>query len=144
MKDRGLTASESVWVCTFANNQFELDLGESLDKSPFHGALKYSKEVALFLDHNGSSLGRSWCNFELSVTVDTEQNRQRWKKHKEKKENGILEWEEELEESIIGNEELDPEERPLYLITPAGMVGTARVTSGTVLKALKTIIFPIN
>ena len=76
--DRGLTATDAVWICTFANNQFEVVLGKMLDESPFYKALEHAMEVALFIDHNASALSRSWCNFELAVTTDTEWNRNRW------------------------------------------------------------------
>ena len=147
--DRGLTANDVVWICTFANNQFELDLGASLATSPFHGALKYAHHVALFLDHTASALSRSWCNFELAITTDSSWNRRRWATRQElATEKGCdlfdVEWS-DVEESLyrgrsssggqaFASEEYD--EKQLLLCTPAGMVGTQRVTSGPVLKAL--------
>ncbi|CAB9521248.1 KN motif and ankyrin repeat domains [Seminavis robusta] len=77
--DRGMTPTDVVWICTFANNQFQLDLGARLSKSPFYDALEFAQDVALFLDYTASALSRSWCNFELAITTDTPYNRLRWK-----------------------------------------------------------------
>ncbi|CAB9516854.1 Ankyrin repeat [Seminavis robusta] len=156
--DRGLTATDVVWICTFANNQFRLDLGARLSQSPFYGALEYVNHVALFLDHTASALSRSWCNFELAITTDNPENRQRWKIRKEiaKEQNCTVfqvDWSEvdirilqlgRMNDSSRHQQEEEDgsdnkSQRQLLLVTPAGMVGTQRVTSGPVLKALATL-----
>jgi len=142
---RGLTATSRVWICTFANNQFEVQLGKSLHKSPFHEALKYCKQVALFLDPTASALKRSWCNFELSICIDTPELRKFWEEVQK-----VFSEQSQTEKKCIKkialeameNPEMRPlidkiDIRPLLFITPAGQVGTARVTSGRVLNALQ-------
>jgi hypothetical protein len=154
-EDRGLKANDVVWICTFANNQFDRDfLKAPLIESPFYGALIHAKEVALFLDHKASALSRSWCNFELAITTDTPQNRKRWNIRKmiaEQRRCDLfqIDWSEVevrmLQESVasggtsapLQEHDLD-RERQLLLCTPSGMVGTQRVRSGPILKALST------
>jgi len=138
--DRGLTASDCVWICTFANDQFELVLGKTLAESPFHGALERAQDVALFLDHTASALRRSWCNFELAITTDTPRNRRRWKAREDlagaEGDLFTVDWQKvdrRLQEDALGvsDEEARPN-KPMLLCTPAGLVGTQRVTSGPV------------
>ena len=148
--DRGLTASDAVWICTFANNQFELVMGKNLSDSPFHGALTHAQDVALFLDHSATALCRSWCNFELAITTDTPRNRRRWKAREELAGAGgdlfAVDWQDvdrklQHDASVASSGAVtDEQAKPMLLCTPAGLVGTQRVTSGPVLKALRSLL----
>jgi len=60
------------FVCTFANNQWKLDLGEKLCTAPFYEALQDSTFVILVLDKKATALERLWCIFEITsaLTLD--------------------------------------------------------------------------
>ena len=146
--DRGLAATDAVWICTFANNQFDLDLGKELKDSPFYSALEHATEIALFVDHAAFALSRSWCCFELAVATDTVRNRMRWRVR------GELARKDDVDLFDVAWAKVDKQvrlkqitmdagtsegDRQLLLCTPSGMVGTQRVTSGPVLKALQTL-----
>jgi len=146
--ERGLTVRHAVWICTFANNQFEVVLGTRLLSSPFFRGFGEAKETALFLDFAADSLSRSWCTFELAVTTDTEQARLRWRLREELAETrgvpaGEVTWA-EVEQRLIQDHgklttDLFDGQKPLLLCTPAGLVGSRRVTSGPVLEALRVL-----
>lgn len=69
-KDELLSIHDSIWVCTFALNQFGEDFGESLVQSPFSLSLKASERVVLMIDRQAGSLNRTWCGFELWLTAE--------------------------------------------------------------------------
>jgi hypothetical protein len=58
------------FICTFANDQWHVDLGETLVSSPFYLALSEAQQVLLMLDKVGSALERVWCVFELKTTLE--------------------------------------------------------------------------
>lgn len=66
---KGLTFSSSVWICSFANNQFRSSLSSTLTNSPFVKAAKRCQEAVLVLDRPFRILDRSWCIFEMAVVV---------------------------------------------------------------------------
>lgn len=68
------------WVCTFANNQHDVKLGDTVDESPFAAALDHAKKMIIIqddplaqaeLDGSGAAkiwsftLRRAWCVFEM-------------------------------------------------------------------------------
>ena len=142
--DRGLTARHIVWICTFANNQFQVNLGVSLLHSPFFRAFEEARETALFLDFEADALNRSWCTFELAVTTDTQQARLRWNlrnllaEARGLKDVRQVPWA-DLEKHLMQEQAFSSPEKPLLLCTPAGLVGSRRVTSGPVLEALRNL-----
>ena len=56
-----------VAVCVFANDQWNVELGDTLDSSPFYEALKGSKETLVMLDRNADLLYRLWVSVALSL-----------------------------------------------------------------------------
>eukprot|EP00933_Yihiella_yeosuensis_P071210 TRINITY_DN7940_c0_g1_i7.p1 TRINITY_DN7940_c0_g1~~TRINITY_DN7940_c0_g1_i7.p1 ORF type:complete len:769 (-),score=124.33 TRINITY_DN7940_c0_g1_i7:86-2392(-) len=64
------------WICSFANLQHEVSLGESLQKSPFNIALtcKTCKGVVMVLDSELVPLSRIWCLYEVMRTKQLELN----------------------------------------------------------------------
>jgi len=65
----GISVHCAFFICTFANDQWHVDLGETLSTSPFYLALSRAESVLLMLDKLGSALGRIWCVFELHTTL---------------------------------------------------------------------------
>lgn len=63
---------DAFFICTFANNQWKVDLGKTLSTSPFYLALEVSECVLLMLDKTGSALERVWCVFELKTVLEME------------------------------------------------------------------------
>eukprot|EP00449_Zooxanthella_nutricula_P048544 CAMPEP_0198612860 /NCGR_PEP_ID=MMETSP1462-20131121/158106_1 /TAXON_ID=1333877 /ORGANISM="Brandtodinium nutriculum, Strain RCC3387" /LENGTH=366 /DNA_ID=CAMNT_0044344661 /DNA_START=80 /DNA_END=1177 /DNA_ORIENTATION=+ len=59
------------WICTKANNQHHIDLGDDLEHSPFHLALKSEecKGTVLNLNSSASALTRAWCAYEAFLTT---------------------------------------------------------------------------
>lgn len=143
--ERGLTVRDVLWICTFANNQFELSLGTHLLKSPFFEAADRSEATALFLDRTASSLRRSWCTFELAITTDTPAKRDKWQVRSElalraQKSIWDISWDEVAqEEAKKGLPSRSLTSKPLMLCTPGGLVGSRRVTSGPLLEALQEV-----
>mmetsp|Transcript_16079 Transcript_16079/g.36906 ORF Transcript_16079/g.36906 Transcript_16079/m.36906 type:complete len:767 (+) Transcript_16079:33-2333(+) len=60
------------FVCTFANDQWNLDFGEQLERSPFYLALQDSDHVVLVLDKQATALERLWCVFEINIALRLE------------------------------------------------------------------------
>jgi len=58
------------WVCSFANRQWQVNLGETLQESPFERALtaESCKHVLMVLDRNATPLRRIWCLYEVLRT----------------------------------------------------------------------------
>lgn len=152
MLERGLTARDVMWICTFANNQFELSLGTRLLDCPFFQAAEVSEATALFLDRTASSLRRSWCTFELAITTDTADKRLLWDLRQtlaDERKGSVwdVSWDEVEKEQVKRNlgdvspkyREAARQSKPLMLCTPGGLVGTRRVTSGPLLEALQHV-----
>jgi len=53
------------WICTFANNQWSLELGDDLSGCPFELALAKAKAVVMVLDDGAVALTRIWCLYEV-------------------------------------------------------------------------------
>lgn len=55
------------WICSFANRQWTVDLGTSLEQSPFERALGASicKTVLMVVDQAVTPLRRIWCLYEV-------------------------------------------------------------------------------
>eukprot|EP00931_Biecheleriopsis_adriatica_P118617 TRINITY_DN93978_c0_g1_i1.p1 TRINITY_DN93978_c0_g1~~TRINITY_DN93978_c0_g1_i1.p1 ORF type:complete len:847 (+),score=131.06 TRINITY_DN93978_c0_g1_i1:90-2630(+) len=71
--DERMSIKDTIWICTFALNQFGEDFGDSLMKSPFAVSLEASELVVFMIDREAKSLTRSWCGFELWLTADDDQ-----------------------------------------------------------------------
>jgi len=67
--EHGNIGSAAYWICTFANSQFEVALGVTLEECPFHQALLVASSTVLMLDKTANALTRSWCSFELWLTT---------------------------------------------------------------------------
>eukprot|EP00555_Chaetoceros_dichaeta_P011859 CAMPEP_0198271386 /NCGR_PEP_ID=MMETSP1447-20131203/48986_1 /TAXON_ID=420782 /ORGANISM="Chaetoceros dichaeta, Strain CCMP1751" /LENGTH=396 /DNA_ID=CAMNT_0043963955 /DNA_START=433 /DNA_END=1620 /DNA_ORIENTATION=+ len=68
----GMSADTPVWVCAYANNQW--DLGDSITddptKSGFYKAMKVAKgRTITILDKEGIVFTRIWCMYELYLTL---------------------------------------------------------------------------
>ncbi|CAE7287923.1 ANK1 [Symbiodinium sp. CCMP2592] len=65
-------AAESMvfWICSFANAQWTVNLGNSLEESPFEVALasKTCKAVVMVMDELAMPLTRIWCIYEVLRT----------------------------------------------------------------------------
>merc|ERR1740117_1062818 len=53
------------WICSFANNQWSLELGDDLSGSPFELALAKAKAIVMVLDDGAVALTRIWCLYEV-------------------------------------------------------------------------------
>ncbi|CAK9061007.1 unnamed protein product [Durusdinium trenchii] len=62
------------WCCAFANNQHQIELGETLQKSPFYQALnsKNCKGTVMNLNQAATALDRIWCIYEVYLTHSLE------------------------------------------------------------------------
>ncbi|CAE8613151.1 unnamed protein product [Polarella glacialis] len=58
------------WCCAFANNQHGVELGDTLEESPFYMALSdpVCKGTVMNLNQAASSLDRIWCIYEVYLT----------------------------------------------------------------------------
>jgi hypothetical protein len=63
-------AADSYWICVFAMNQWEVDVGGDLEKGPFVTALKEAPNMVLMLDKEASSLSRLWCLIEVYLVTE--------------------------------------------------------------------------
>lgn len=98
---------DAYWICTFALNQFCVDVGTGLEHAPFIKGLKAAKYGAmLMLDKTATSLTRIWCVLELYTIL------LKW--------DSLLEW----------------PEQSLKIVTPMGIIGTSRVSSGPFVEAV--------
>ena len=61
--------SATLWICTFANNQFGEDFGASIASTPFVKAIREAETTILMVDREAGSLKRSWCCLELHYTI---------------------------------------------------------------------------
>lgn len=62
------------WCCAFANNQHQIELGETLQKSPFYLALNSPncKGTVMNLNQAATALDRIWCIYEVYLTHSLE------------------------------------------------------------------------
>eukprot|EP00438_Fugacium_kawagutii_P031870 Skav224123 [mRNA] locus=scaffold2427:317724:322270:- [translate_table: standard] len=72
--DRALSINATIWICTFANNQFGENLGDSIMETPFVKAIEFAEATILMVDRDAGSLRRSWCCLELHYTIKLERN----------------------------------------------------------------------
>ncbi|CAE7254436.1 unnamed protein product [Symbiodinium natans] len=72
--DRSLSINATIWTCTFANNQFGENLGDSIMETPFVRAIEFAEVTILMVDRDAGSLRRSWCCLELHYTIKLERN----------------------------------------------------------------------
>lgn len=105
----GARSREVYWVCLFAINQFRVDVGTHLEGSTFITALRASDSAVLMLDKTASSLTRLWCLLEVYIVLE---------KHE-----ALLGW----------------EHPSLRILTPMGVLGSAHVSSGPVVEALRSV-----
>eukprot|EP00435_Cladocopium_sp_Y103_P062751 s510_g24.t1 len=68
VSDRALSICTSLWVCTFANNQFGESFGSEIIHTPFVRAIESAEATILIVDRDAGSLTRSWC-LELHCTI---------------------------------------------------------------------------
>ncbi|CAE7890954.1 ANK2 [Symbiodinium microadriaticum] len=61
------TEEVAFWVCSFANRQWEVNLGETLQESPFERALAAPSctHVVMIMDPLATPLQRIWCLYEV-------------------------------------------------------------------------------
>ena len=60
-------ANLAFWVCSFANRQWEVNLGSTLQESPFERALAAPSctHVLMIMDPDATPLQRIWCLYEV-------------------------------------------------------------------------------
>ena len=66
---RSLSFRTTIWVCTFANNQFGEAFGATILQTPFVKAVEMAEATILMVDRDAGSLRRSWCCLELHCTI---------------------------------------------------------------------------
>eukprot|EP00434_Breviolum_minutum_P041935 symbB.v1.2.037309.t1/scaffold5471.1/size26785/4 len=66
---RSLSFRTTIWVCTFANNQFGEAFGATILQTPFVKAVEMADATILMVDRDAGSLRRSWCCLELHCTI---------------------------------------------------------------------------
>jgi len=70
----GVSYDDAYWICVYANNQWNVELGATLAESPFYGALHGAESTLLMLDRGGQALTRVWVIFEMDRTLFHHQN----------------------------------------------------------------------
>eukprot|EP00435_Cladocopium_sp_Y103_P063560 s207_g25.t1 len=71
---KALGIGATLWICTFANNQFGEDFGASMRDTPFVQAIQQADATILMVDRDAGSLRRSWCCLELHYTISQEKS----------------------------------------------------------------------
>eukprot|EP00928_Gymnodinium_smaydae_P032365 TRINITY_DN23461_c0_g1_i2.p1 TRINITY_DN23461_c0_g1~~TRINITY_DN23461_c0_g1_i2.p1 ORF type:complete len:834 (-),score=82.75 TRINITY_DN23461_c0_g1_i2:157-2523(-) len=71
-------AADSYWICVYANDQWNVQLGVKLIDSPFYEALRSSETTLLMLDKSAEALERIWVAFEMTETYRLGQPLQAW------------------------------------------------------------------
>ena len=69
VRDKSSSICASLWVCTFANNQFGENFGCRILETPFVKAVENAEATVLIVDRDAGSLARSWCCLELHCTI---------------------------------------------------------------------------
>jgi len=64
------------WVCAFANDQWNVQLGDTVEQSPFYQALssKNCKGTVMNLNQMVTALNRIWCCYEVLLTHKLEKS----------------------------------------------------------------------
>jgi len=70
----GVSHDDAYWICVYANNQWDVELGATLAESPFYGALLGAESTLLMLDRGGQALTRVWVIFEMDRTLHHQQS----------------------------------------------------------------------
>merc|ERR550532_326878 len=68
-RDMVARARDTYWICTFAIDQWDVNLGGHLRDSPFVQALSECESCVLQLDTHASSLSRVWCLLEVFMIL---------------------------------------------------------------------------
>ena len=69
-KEAAVRPRDTYWICAFALNQFDVELGDKLESSPFVQALQASTGGVLMLDKEAHTLQRIWCLLEIHVVLN--------------------------------------------------------------------------
>jgi len=69
VQDKALSVDTTIWICTFANNQFGEDFGSKIMECPFIQAVQSARITVLIVDRYQGSLARTWCGLELHYTL---------------------------------------------------------------------------
>jgi len=77
-RDKRISGETHFWICVYANNQHNVELGSSLTESPFYRALEQSKATMLMLDKTAQAITRLWCVFEMNETLDKNKVLELW------------------------------------------------------------------
>ena len=108
-REVGVRPRETYWICVFAINQFQIELGSDVESSPFVKALKASRAAVLMLDKEAQTLNRIWCLLEMFVvlTKSTAFN-------------------------LFGGQKLE-----YHILTPFGMIGARSMNSSPLVAAIR-------
>jgi len=68
-RENGVSIEDTYWICVYANDQFHLELGKTLEQSPFYTALQGAHSTLLMLDKAADALNRLWVIFEMNETT---------------------------------------------------------------------------
>lgn len=77
-RNQRVAPDDSYWICVYANNQWDIELGVHLDDSPFYAALKHAESTLLMLDKSAEALQRVWVIFEMTETYKLKQRLEAW------------------------------------------------------------------
>jgi len=66
------------WICVYANDQWDVQLGEMLVSCPFYEALHGALQTILMVDKAATTLERVWVVFEMKATLDSGQELHAW------------------------------------------------------------------
>eukprot|EP00930_Biecheleria_cincta_P029855 TRINITY_DN20715_c0_g1_i1.p1 TRINITY_DN20715_c0_g1~~TRINITY_DN20715_c0_g1_i1.p1 ORF type:complete len:826 (-),score=136.92 TRINITY_DN20715_c0_g1_i1:57-2534(-) len=77
-RNQRVAPDDSYWICVYANNQWDIELGVHLEDSPFYEALKHAESTMLMLDKSVEALQRVWVIFEMTETYKLKQRLEAW------------------------------------------------------------------
>lgn len=77
-KENAVGLSDGYWICVYANNQWNVEMGSQLRCSPFYEALAQASATVLLLDKEADALRRLWVIFEMHETTQTSKVLQIW------------------------------------------------------------------
>lgn len=100
-RERMANLDDGYWFCVAADDQWNVELGEKLQDSPFFRALRKSTSTLLMLDKGAQVRGRLWCVWEWGQTIELQ--------------------------------------HPITVGTSLGLVGSALVSSGPFVEALRSL-----
>lgn len=73
---RNMGETDAWWICTFANNQHELDtINKPLKETPFAAAIGCCKGVVAVLDKDATIFKRIWCILEFDEGLKTKESK---------------------------------------------------------------------